>query len=1014
MSVNIYPVLNEYICKLNIQDQKDNKCYDIIKTVIILDISGSMGSNVKRLVNSILPKFLKKMEYTELELKNLIIITFETHSNILYFDSIEKMEKHYINAGSSTCMSGAIKNLGNILKTYDTCTNIRLLTLSDGIVFDQQDTLDLATELATYYKDKHVINSQAIRFYTSAGQPDTRALASVLQFNTYDKATVIDLDSSLKDEEIVDNIAKLFETKESICIKSPENNMKMTPWSKPTNSLMLSSKNDIFWLTKNSNIYINEKKIEIREDKLTLDNFKKIRPKLEYYLNQIKILKIVNTKDSQEEIKNIVKYFSSLEKELDSSPLTSEIDKLLACQSLKGRIQYFKNEIKQKNKSLIMEMSKLANDDKVNKLNATQQAEYLREIDYSKNSKGLAKRSLSKGLDFDTIIREEIKNMSQNLAELKKSDNDDISFYSQDSTVEGIYSVCELLNSKNDDQYGMLDEMTATDILQIFGIVGVACNSIIGSFPDPMTYRILTIYPGCYVSLADVINVYTLGKKMLKVPGFDKEITNVIPIFNDLTVLKFLKKYASKTLEYMCGVGMRRVISDIPMTFAYTVCAGIWKMTEVLDENKSEINISTFTKFLNTYEVAIGDHFDHLLQWIKEQDEEKSYYIKNNGITNMIAPLLKLTRDENKNCKYMDRIMRALFEYEIAQMIKKYKKEKNINVKNILDELVGIDFEKNAIKIPDQFTTGENIVIDKDYQINHKLLQKFMDLSWYIKYSTLFPELFSNRNNPNKIKTIKKLDESYICNILNIKYPLIKFYFYNVVQALLCHTKASRVDYLKNEMKTIDLQDQKRADNMVKKYVNSRYKERYEEDLAKKIKNEKKLLSQELVNKIISSGDKKEIINLFQTGLKRNNVWSKITNPSSDGFVELKNKLLDLSSNVPRRITKIKILLLGKINNETIWNNGNVLATNLVPFRDIFTKLKKDFDIVRKSYEIRGRHIYRDGPPNCHGHSNEKPSYWAFGYQTLKEMITVISNEEWIQYKSVHTNCCGVNQFIIV
>ena len=36
--------------------------------------------------------------------------------------------------------------------------------------------------------DKFIINSQAVRFFTSSSQPDTTALSSVLQFNTLSEA----------------------------------------------------------------------------------------------------------------------------------------------------------------------------------------------------------------------------------------------------------------------------------------------------------------------------------------------------------------------------------------------------------------------------------------------------------------------------------------------------------------------------------------------------------------------------------------------------------------------------------------------------------------------------------------------------------------------------------------------------------------------------------------------------------------------------------------------------------
>jgi hypothetical protein len=67
------------------------------------------------------------------------------------------------------------------------------------------------------------------------------------------------------------------------------------------------------------------------------------------------------------------------------------------------------------------------------------------------------------------------------------------------------------------------------------------------------------------VSLSDVLTVLDMGQK-LKHPYNTEEIINVIPIFDDDRIHKFLRKYAPTILEYICSIGMRRIISDIPNT----------------------------------------------------------------------------------------------------------------------------------------------------------------------------------------------------------------------------------------------------------------------------------------------------------------------------------------------------------------------------------------------------------------------------------------------------------------
>lgn len=91
-------------------------------------------------------------------------------------------------------------------------------------------------------------------------------------------------------------------------------------------------------------------------------------------------------------------------------------------------------------------------------------------------------------------------------------------------------------------------------------MIGVAANAPVGNMPDAMTYRLNEIYPGCYVSLADVLTAYVVSKgQALEVPGqATKTIVNVVPFYDDERIHRFLRKYAPKMQEYVASVGMRR------------------------------------------------------------------------------------------------------------------------------------------------------------------------------------------------------------------------------------------------------------------------------------------------------------------------------------------------------------------------------------------------------------------------------------------------------------------------
>src|SRR5206468_1988302 len=137
---------------------------------------------------------------------------------------------------------------------------------------------------------------------------------------------------------------------------------------------------------------------------------------------------------------------------------------------------------------------------------------------------------------------------------------------SQETILGGIKAICKLVEDK------VIDSMEVNDLLKIINLVGVACDGPIGDYPDPMTWRVNEIFPGCYVSLSDVLMAHTISHgKALQVYGTQKAITNVIPIYDDNRIHVFLRKYSPSLLEYMASVGMRRMIAEIPRTYSYTI-----------------------------------------------------------------------------------------------------------------------------------------------------------------------------------------------------------------------------------------------------------------------------------------------------------------------------------------------------------------------------------------------------------------------------------------------------------
>ena len=83
--------------------------------------------------------------------------------------------------------------------------------------------------------------------------------------------------------------------------------------------------------------------------------------------------------------------------------------------------------------------------------------------------------------------------------------------------------------------------------------------------------------------MADIVTSeeYSNDNEHLGVPGTKEEINNCIPIFQDKKIYNLLNKYAPRTLELLSGLGMRRVLAEIPLTLESLILSCLWKMINI-------------------------------------------------------------------------------------------------------------------------------------------------------------------------------------------------------------------------------------------------------------------------------------------------------------------------------------------------------------------------------------------------------------------------------------------------
>ena len=333
----------DYVCELVINETCSQNTSSF-ETIIILDRSGSMGGCTDKLINRVFPIVFRKLNYKDSDTINLI--TFD--SRIEYTKlPVRNFPSHPIHSRGGTNMSDVIPELEKVFRSGK--KKFRIITISDGDVWDQEETVNSATQLARRIQGLYSINSQAIRLYTSSSAPDTRAISSLLQLHTLKKVFLENVDAKLSDDEIAEIIIKLFRVDSfeyDFMLHSNSTSIREDLWSQKKNQLILNQGKNIFWVDNpeqfklsingsvNNISYVNGAAINN-------ETYQKIlQDKINKYVQKIKVLKVVGTPESEKEIQQMITDVQNYEKKIlnyvPQNSITSKLKHFADGQDMKG------------------------------------------------------------------------------------------------------------------------------------------------------------------------------------------------------------------------------------------------------------------------------------------------------------------------------------------------------------------------------------------------------------------------------------------------------------------------------------------------------------------------------------------------------------------------------------------------------------------------------------------------------------------------------------------------------
>ena len=249
LDLDLFLSNENYLCKINLPENISGASSSDFSTVIILDISGSMYGSIEIITKMFLPELFTKLQYKDNQ--PITFITFSNTSEIVTYDYSELKNGLNFDPDGRTYMKTALENLKNFLENYNLNKNIRILTISDGELFDQEETVKYSNEVVDVIKKKDLlVNSQAIRFFTSSCQPDTRGLSSCLQFSNVTNPKLIDIKAEGYKFENYDEIFNSDGFENNVVLKCDNDSIKVEPWENYVNKISIRKGENIFWLNK--------------------------------------------------------------------------------------------------------------------------------------------------------------------------------------------------------------------------------------------------------------------------------------------------------------------------------------------------------------------------------------------------------------------------------------------------------------------------------------------------------------------------------------------------------------------------------------------------------------------------------------------------------------------------------------------------------------------------------------------------------------------------------------------
>lgn len=1045
------------------------------KVIMILDRSGSMGRHSHNIATQAFPGSLIELGYLPSDVIHLITFDTVTECSHLRVDKLPSINAH---SRGSTNMSPVMDKLKKIFAS-DPTGDYNIVVISDGGVWDKDLAIRNARIIASQIGNRaSAINAVLIRF-GAAG--DTQAIASIGQFANQGNVPVIDIHQPSRPSDDAVALVNLkmaivdgFKNSTGSSIPLTGASFIRVPGQQSLNSVNISVGQSYSVLvdpTSNlNNIRLGNHNLnitEVSQTDITENDFSTL---ISFVENQLKMWIIVG--DRTNDIQKVVSFMSRLNDLLTRIKNTTQ-DNIEISNRSRDRAKALTKLIKSQTKTgiqRILEMGNQSNVARLNNMNSTQQANFLRgNLDVtSKSARNLARRVFKNAngqeIDLNEMANNGLKslrnqlnmNESQSISESfnrmqidpfpmqidpsnPSPDDPKIrSFFSLDTTTDSINAGLEL----------PIGAVTADQVVTIVGGLGIAFRAHRGNYVDPWNFRILELYMGDtnYLLESDIWSVFQDNGRFLECPGRphgNNQITGVLALRSQGSIPRPLA-------EIHASISMRGMIAPIPGDrLAMNAAAILWIAHSIGPSKPTELHLRTLKEIIFNIRPALlllDETSDGL-----SQDVPRAYMSGDRNFNFLKGFLTLCVRPDMKNFTNKTTVWRALFEFLSYHVVRRYVRNKvgnyNENHPNahisedyfripIINRILSItndeiatnpnrtplspvfetEMEGDNLKHYDQFDYNNAL---NEFSKNDLLKDILGDINEIISCFRMVVNLQRPNNNYNYNWQVPSIDS--ILGVENFKTYSLAL----AIQLLQCKGQSDIIDTNTRTMITPSLHTNAAATEFLQSVVRTAYAADYSERLDIKRAKEANLRLIKLINDLCTTDNIQEFIRMLNEGILNRQAkgWDYFTDTTGTIIQGLSTRIIDLNdTSIKMRWQKTWIITLSRYGNDNniIWCNGNVWRPPKIIW-DTIEKIMfiqddtgRTFKQMRKIFKKFACHKYRSNMLNRHNHGNYFPSYWALSggkCHQLDDWKKIADPTEYEDYVRKHraNGCCGLN-----